>query len=325
MKKHIIGTLFALVLLASVARASETVERTDLADIFQGFDGTFIMYDEGADRYTVFNKALSETRLPPCSTFKVFHALIGLDSGVLDRDDARTLMKWNGKPSSIAAWNHDQTLASAMRHSVVWYFQRVATGIGEERMQRGLDRIGYGNRDISGGLTRFWLQSSLKISPREQVGLLRALFNGSLPFAAEDIAVVKRDITLSSGKGLRFMGKTGSGSDDADRGIIGWFVGGVETPHNRWSFAVNIQGPDASGVRPGHRRSGAQTAQHPALASLPHRKAVAPPPLKVTTLSGSSLAHHSHVTRGNGERARKREPFFRRAACLPIQISTLTH
>ena len=231
MKKHIIGTLFALVLLASVARASETVERTDLADIFQGFDGTFIMYDEGADRYTVFNKALSETRLPPCSTFKVFHALIGLDSGVLDRDDARTLMKWNGKPSSIAAWNHDQTLASAMRHSVVWYFQRVATGIGEERMQRGLDRIGYGNRNISGGLTRFWLQSSLKISPREQVGLLRALFNGS------------------SGKGLRFMGKTGSGSDDADRGIIGWFVGGVETPHNRWSFAVNIQGPDASGVR----------------------------------------------------------------------------
>ena len=164
MKKHIIiGTLFALVLLASVAWASETVERTDLADIFQGFDGTFIMYDEGADRYTVFNKALSETRLPPCSTFKVFHALIGLDSGVLDRDDARTLMKWKGKPSSIAAWNHDQTLASAMRHSVVWYFQRVATGIGEERMQRGLDRIGYGNRDISGGLTRFWLQSSLKI------------------------------------------------------------------------------------------------------------------------------------------------------------------
>lgn len=65
MKKHIIGTLFALVLLASVARASETVERTDLADIFQGFDGTFIMYDEGADRYTIFNKALSEN--PPSS------------------------------------------------------------------------------------------------------------------------------------------------------------------------------------------------------------------------------------------------------------------
>ena len=56
MKKHIIiGTLFALVLLASVARASETVERTDLADIFQGFDGTFIKIHEGPDRYTDYN------------------------------------------------------------------------------------------------------------------------------------------------------------------------------------------------------------------------------------------------------------------------------
>ncbi|WP_308774365.1 penicillin-binding transpeptidase domain-containing protein [uncultured Bilophila sp.] len=250
MKKHIIlCALFALVLLASAAQASETAERKDLADLFEGFDGTFILYDQGADRYTAFNKALSETRLPPCSTFKIFHALIGLDTGVLDRDDARTLMKWDGKPSSIAAWNRDHTLASAMRHSVVWYFQRVATGIGEERMQRELDRIGYGNRDISGGLTRFWLQSSLMISPREQADLMRALMDGSLPFAAEDAAIVKRDITQSDERGVRFMGKTGSGTDDAGRGSIGWFVGGVETPDNRWSFAVNIQGPDASGVR----------------------------------------------------------------------------
>ncbi len=245
MKKHLIAcAVLAAFLLSAVARASETIERTDLADLFQGFNGTFVMYDEGADRYTVFNKALSETRLPPCSTFKVFHALIGLDTGVLDRDDARTLKPWDGKPSSIAAWNHDQTLASAMRSSVVWYFRRVATDIGEERMQRELDRIGYGNRDISGGLTRFWLQSSLKISPREQVDLLRALLNGTSPFTAEDIAVVKHNPTLSSENGVRFMCKTGSGTDAGDRWIIGWFVGCVETPGNRWAFAVNIQGPD---------------------------------------------------------------------------------
>ena len=88
MKKHIIiGTLFALVLLASVARASETVERTDLADIFQGFDGTFIMYDEGP---TAIRSSTKPERNPPSSLLHLqgFHALIGLDSGVLDRDDA---------------------------------------------------------------------------------------------------------------------------------------------------------------------------------------------------------------------------------------------
>ena len=78
---------------------------------------------------------------------------------------------------------------------------------------------------------------------------LRSSNNSLSPNAFATCLASIRDITLSSGKGVRFMGKTGSGSDDADRGIIGWFVGGVETPHNRWSFAVNIQGPDASGVR----------------------------------------------------------------------------
>ena len=232
-------------------------------------------------------------------------------------------MKWNGKPSSIAAWNHDQTLASAMRHSVVWYFQRVATGIGEERMQRGWTVSATATATFPGA-DPVLASVPLKISPREQVGLLRALFNGSLPFAAEDIAVVKRDITLSSGKGLRFMGKTGSGSDDADRGIIGWFVGGVETPHNRWSFAVNIQGrtPPACGPGASPKRRSNGSASCPSVPAPP-KGGLRRRPSKVTTLSGSSLAHHSHVTRGNGERARKREPFFRRAAWPPLSRSPL--
>ncbi len=32
-----------------------------------------------------------------------------------------------------ATWKRDHTLATAMRHSVVWYFQRVATMLGNDR------------------------------------------------------------------------------------------------------------------------------------------------------------------------------------------------
>ena len=249
MKRSLLPCLLCLFLSVSGAMASERVERDDLDRLFVGFTGTFVLYDEGADRYTVVNRAQSETRLTPCSTFKIFHALIGLDTGVLDRDDAKTLMPWDGKPSSIAVWNRDQTLASAMRNSVVWYFRRVASAVGEQRMQRALDRIGYGNRDLSGGLTEFWLQSSLKISPREQVDLLHALYAGALPFAAEDVEIVKRNLTLSRSENVWFMGKTGSG-DEADHGIIGWFVGCADVGGNRRFFAVNIQGPDgATGAR----------------------------------------------------------------------------
>lgn len=69
-----------------------------------------------------------------------------------------------------------------------------------------------------GRVAGFWLQSSLKISPREQVGLLRALFNGSLPFAAEDIAVVKRDITLSSAEGMAGKGRGWKRKNPAEAG-----------------------------------------------------------------------------------------------------------
>lgn len=246
MKRRILPVLLCLFLAVSGAQASERIERDDLNRLFDGFTGSFVLYDEAADRYTVINEAQSEIRRTPCSTFKIFHALIGLDAGVLDRDDAKTLMRWDGKPSSVAVWNRDQTLASAMRNSVVWYFRRVAAAIGERRMQRALDRIGYGNRDISGGLTGFWLQSSLKISPREQVDLLHALYAGSLPFEPGDVEIIKRNLTLSRDANVWFMGKTGSGTDDADRWIIGWFVGCADVGGNRRFFAVNIEGPDGA-------------------------------------------------------------------------------
>ena len=130
MKRRILPVLLCLFLAVSGAQASERIERDDLNRLFDGFTGSFVLYDEAADRYTVINEAQSEIRRTPCSTFKMFHALIGLDAGVLDRDDAKTLMRWDGKPSSVAVWNRDQTLASAMRNSVVWYFRRVAAAIG---------------------------------------------------------------------------------------------------------------------------------------------------------------------------------------------------
>jgi beta-lactamase class D len=52
-------------------------------------------------------------------------------------------------------WNRDHTLASAIRFSVVWYFQEIARRIGAARMQRYVDAFQYGNRDLSGGVDRF--------------------------------------------------------------------------------------------------------------------------------------------------------------------------
>lgn len=230
--------------LVTNASAASTVERKDLGKYFEGFTtGTFVMYDESKDQYIVFNKKQSEKRLSPCSTFKIYNSLAGLETGVLDQEDVYTLFKWNGTKYPFPTWDHDQTLASATRDSVVWYFQELASRIGPERMQAFLKKIKYGNRDISGGLTTFWLGSSLKISAHEQVDLLHKLYSGKLPISPQNVEIVKRNITLLKNDNLRLMGKTGSELKN-DKLVTGWFVGCVEKQGKRYFFATNIEAAD---------------------------------------------------------------------------------
>ena len=230
----------------TISSASAFAEKENFEKYFEGFaDSTFVMYDEANDRYVVYNKSQSLKRLSPCSTFKIYNSLIGLETGVLDQEDVYTLSKWDGTRYTFPAWNRDQTLASATKESVVWYFQKIASQIGTERMQVYLDKIEYGNRDISGGLTTFWLRSSLQISAREQVDLLHKLYSGKLPIAPQNMEIVKNNITLSEDNGVRLMGKTGSGFQDG-RWLLGWFVGCVEKQGNRYFFATNIQAPDGA-------------------------------------------------------------------------------
>lgn len=225
---------------------SEKVLNEDLSKYFSGYDGCFVLYDKNENKYLIYNEAKSEKEISPCSTFKIVNALIGLDTNVLQ--DENTIFKWNGTKYAIEEWNKDQTLSSAVTNSVVWYFQEVASKVGEERMQEYLSKIDYGNKDISGGLTKFWLQSSLKISPRKQVELLRNMYDYKLPFSSRNIDIVKKVLKIWEQNGIVLSGKTGSGMD-GNKSINGWFIGYVEKNNDVFFFAVNIEGKDgATGV-----------------------------------------------------------------------------
>ena len=106
--------------------------------------------------------------------------------------DENTVFKWNGKRNSIEEWNKDQTMASAFQNSVVWYYQELALKVGNKRMQDYLDKVNYGNVNMSGGLTKFWLASTLKISPLEQVLVLRRFYSYELPFLKRNVDIVKK-------------------------------------------------------------------------------------------------------------------------------------
>lgn len=222
----------------SVAQEKEkTYVDEDLSTYFTGYDGCFVLYDHENNAYTIHNKEKSIKRLSPNSTFKIYNSLIGLESGVLK--DENTMFKWDGRAHDIESWNRDHTLASAISNSVVWYYKMLASQVGEKVMQEYVDKIGYGNKDISGGIDKFWLQSSIEISPMEQVELLRKMYYYELPFVKENIDIVKKIMILSSENGTVFRGKTGSGMKDNNY-INGWFVGYVEKEGKVYFFATNI-------------------------------------------------------------------------------------
>ncbi|TMQ59289.1 MAG: class D beta-lactamase [Candidatus Eisenbacteria bacterium] len=159
---RIMAVVIAL-LLPSTAHA-----KANFARAFAGRDGCFELYDLKANKLLVrLNPGRCAKRISPCSTFKVPLALMAFDAGILG--DESSVMKWDGTRTAREEWNRDQTAASWIKNSVVWFSQRLTPQLGMQRVKGYLSRFHYGNEDMSGGLTKAWLQSSLLISPDEQL------------------------------------------------------------------------------------------------------------------------------------------------------------
>ena len=94
----------------------------------------------------------------PASTFKIPHALIALQTGVVTDPDAMVL--WDGIRMWSPAWERPHSLATAIRDSVVWFFQRTAVAIGRDRLHESLKSMRYGNTEVAGELTTFWLDDA---------------------------------------------------------------------------------------------------------------------------------------------------------------------
>lgn len=202
-------------------------------------DGAFVLLDVSRNRITIANPEIAERRFVPCSTFKIPHTLIGLGTGVIPGPDFS--QRWDGVAREVERWNRDHTLATAMRDSVVWFYQAIARRIGRERMQHELARLGYGNGAIGDRIDRFWLDGPLRISAREQVEFLRRLQAGKLPVRPADAALVRQLIVLEQGPGFTLRGKTGLGYQGGS--AVGWLVGDVEDEGARWVYALVVLGP----------------------------------------------------------------------------------
>jgi beta-lactamase class D len=229
---------FLTISLVSVANA-------DTIDCLLVKKGNKILIEEGKDCHTLYS---------PNSSFKIPLAIIGFESGILK---GRHSPIWEPqKPVTFLQYYHDgeQSPSSWMRFSVVWYSQILTQKLGIKKFQEYVDKLGYGNQDLSGdegqnnGLTDSWLTSSLKITPLQQLAFIEKLAKNQLPFSKSSQIKTKDLIKLmeesSRSNWWSMHGKTGSSDFDKSNRKEGYFVGFAEKNGEIISFVIHMSGKD---------------------------------------------------------------------------------
>ena len=244
-RRHALGLLAAASVLPARSFADVAPQRSeireDLLNHFadDGTEGTFVGYK--VDDYLIIasdTKRSAEARLP-ASTFKVANSLIALETGVVDDPD-KDVFKWDGIKRPIEAWNRDHTMRSAIAASAVPVYQEIARRIGEERMQKYVDLLDYGNRDIGGGIDQFWLTGSLRIDPMQQVDFLDRLRRGVLPISKRSQELVRDILPVTKVGDCVIRAKSGLLGAERGQPSLGWMVGWAEKGSARTVFALNM-------------------------------------------------------------------------------------
>lgn len=222
----------------------------DYSDCFVDLDGCAVIYFPDKNTYTYYNKEQCQKQVSPFSTFKIVSTLIGLNNGVVESEESK--LGYDGKDYS-KEWNKDLTLKEAFKVSCVWYYRKLIDAVGEQTVKTELDKLKYGNCDISEWkgknadempeLSGFWLNSSLKISPEEQVDVLSNIFTGKTEYSATHIDILRNIMKADTTSDAQIYGKTGTGKHG-----IGWYTGYFVKNDQSYYFAVYINDKDQKKV-----------------------------------------------------------------------------
>jgi len=240
MKRGLI--LLSLGLIFQIGFSQQIIER-DFKKYFDkyGVDGCFVLYNQLDNEYIRYNSNLCDSGYIPASTFKIPHSVIAIEEKVInDKNDS---VRWNGHEWPHTVWNQDQTLKTAMKYSCIWVYFGFAEQIGIDKYYEYVRAFDYGNKDLTGPPTRFWLAGLFRISANEQVDFLRRFYNNDLPVSKNSIDIVKDIIVLEQTDSYKLSGKTGGGILTDKKNIM-WLVGYVEKDDKPYFYAMNFESDD---------------------------------------------------------------------------------
>lgn len=209
--------------------------------------GTFILMEGKTGKTWIHNEKRASEPYAPCSTFKIPNTLIALETKTISSPTEKVAWdskKYPAKDNFLPEWNAPLNLKEAFQFSCVWFYKEIAEKVGAKKMQVFLKEFSYGNEDISGGITHFWIESSLKISAREQISFLKKLHERSFPLRASTYDVAENDVFCQEKTPTYSLyAKTGTGRQ-ANGIYVNWYVGYVVRGDKTYYFAMNMDSLD---------------------------------------------------------------------------------
>src|SRR5687767_10332832 len=184
-------------------------------------------------------------RFAPCSTFKIPHTALLLESGAAP--DPTFTLKYDPALKQSQNWARDFDLRGAFKASALWYYQAMAHRIGMPAERQFVERVRYGNGETSGGIeppgNPFWVDGSLRISANEQVDFLRRFYEGRLGLSERTTKLTKEIMVAEERPSWRLSAKTGA-CQPAGAETSNWYVGYVEKGRTTYYFALQIGATD---------------------------------------------------------------------------------
>ena len=236
------GLIIVLLFITSTYGQKNAIEiNSNLKQINRsyGVKSSILVYNQQKNKLITNDSILMKMKVSPVGTFHLYEALIGLESGII-KDTSQTLSLDPTEPRyPNLFWNEDQTVYTALKHQTPWYFKKIATNIKYDKMQNWLTLMGYGNKDVSGGIDAFWLNSSLLITPRQQFDFLKRLYYYNLPFSFENMRFIRHAFTCTKLKNKNLY--TLKVSDYQNGKQLSWYIGYVEYINNTYLFVHCIE------------------------------------------------------------------------------------
>lgn len=255
MKRWCLAGTLALAAAAPIAQTGSTAESpTHTCAAVQPLDASAPFVSDAVE---------CAVKTAPASTFKVPHALIALETGVVT--DPLALVPWDGSKQTSPLWEKPHSLDSAMKWSALWFYQRTASLIGRDRMLTWLKRLAYGSDAYEGDQTMFWLNGDLVVSPMEQLDFVSRLVRYQLPASRKHVDAVAAafqmppDAITNAGGTHPFVltrpaplvvrAKTGNTTVAGER--VSWAVGHIESRARGYVFAARVRGRQVSSNQAG--------------------------------------------------------------------------